>query len=106
MMKWSYRSLLFLILGFTAYAMFSHGGLYDLWQVKKRCRQIATKNSTLQREKDGLAEQINLLKNDNFYIEKIARGELGMARSNEIVVYFKNNAGRTPSGTTIPPGDK
>ena len=105
-MKWSYRSLLFLTIGFTAYAVLSHGGLYDLWWVKRECRQFEMKNSRLQQEKAGLAEQINLLKYDDFYIEKIAREELGMARNNEIVVYFRNNASLAPSGTTISPEDR
>lgn len=105
-MKWSYRLLLILIIVLAAYAVFSHGGVYDLWQLKKSSTMIETKNMQLMQQKNNLAEQIGLLKSDNFYIEKIAREELGMAKDNEIIVYFKKESSQVPSGTTMPPEEK
>ncbi len=105
-MKWSYRLLFILIIVLAAYTVFSHGGLYDLWQLRGSSKKLETKNMRLMQQKNDLSEQIGLLKSDNYYIEKIAREELGMAKDNEIIVYFKKENGQVPSGTTMIPGEK
>jgi cell division protein FtsB len=80
----------------AVYAVASHGGVYDLWQIKKNIAQVDTRNKLLMQEKDNLAEQINLLQSNNFYIEKIAREELGMARKDDIVVYLRQDNNHAP----------
>ncbi len=97
-MKWFNKSLLILIVALCLYAVFSHGGLYDLWQLKTNISQTEAKKNQLIQERDNFAEQISLLQTSNFYAEKIAREELGMARKNEIVVYFKKDNSKAPGG--------
>lgn len=105
-MKWSYRFLLLLIIVLVAYTVFSHGGLYDLWRLKKSRARAEAKNTGLIQQRNSFAEQIGLLKSDSFYIENIAREELGMAKNDEIIVYFKKESGLTPSVTTVIPEEK
>ncbi len=95
-MKWFYRFLLLLIIGMAVYTVISEGGVYDLWQIKKNIAEADARNKLLTQEKDDLAEQINLLQSNNFYIEKIAREELGMARKDDIVVYLKKDNDHAP----------
>ncbi len=99
-MKWFYRFLALFIAVMTLYTVFSRGGVYDLWRAKKDIAGMTAKNSALTMERNDLAKQIDLLQNDTYYIEKIAREELGMARKNEVVVYLKKesnqNAAKSP----------
>jgi|YelNatPaOPRAMG01_1025707.scaffolds.fasta_scaffold12074_4 cell division protein FtsB len=96
-MKWLNRLLLLLILGMAVYVVASHGGLYDLWQIKKNIAQLEKKNTALLQEKNDLATQINLLKSNYFIIEKLAREELGMVKKDDLVIYFdKHNASPAP----------
>ncbi len=101
-MKWFYRFLFFLILLLALYAVVSHGGVYDLWQMKKNIKKAGAKNMLLIRQRDSLAQQINLLQSNNFYIEKIARDELGMVRKGDIVVYFRKDTGRISGPVAAP----
>ncbi len=101
-LKWFIRLLLLLTLVLGVYAIFSDGGLYDLWELKSGIRQTELKNNRLLQNKGKLAKEIHSLKYDNFYIEKIAREELGMTKKNEIIVYLKkNNGSRLPKSKSI-----
>lgn len=102
-MSWFNRTVLLLVLILGLYAVFSHGGLYDLWLLKKNIARTETKNSQLLQQKTDLAGQIGLLQSSNFYAEKIAREELGMARKDEIIIYFKEDKGQA---TATPATDK
>ncbi|MGB9736316.1 MAG: FtsB family cell division protein [bacterium] len=95
-MKWLNRFLLLFIIGFLIYVVASRGGLYDLWRIKKNIAQAEQKNNALLNEKNQLAEQINLLISDKFYIEKIAREELGMAKKGDVIIYFDRNPASQP----------
>lgn len=97
-MKWLNKILLLFIMGFSIYVISSRGGLYDLWRIKRSINKIEQKNSSLLQEKYQLADQINLLTSNKFYIEKIAREELGMAKRGELIIYFgRNIANQAPS---------
>ncbi len=100
-MKWFYRFLFFLILVLAIYVVASHGGVYDLWQMKKNIAKAGAKNTLLVQQRDSLAQEINLLQSSNFYIEKIAREELGMVRKGDIVVYLKKNRVRTSGPAAV-----
>ncbi|MCL4478363.1 MAG: septum formation initiator family protein [Deltaproteobacteria bacterium] len=90
-MKWFNRFLFIFALALAFYTIFSRGGLYDLWKSKKTVSQLKNKRDHLLEQDSQLAGEIKLLENNDFYIEKIAREELGMAKKNEIIIRFKKN---------------
>ncbi len=46
-------------------------------------------NNALKESNRDLKNKTELLKNDNHYIEKVARKELGMVGSGEIIYHFE-----------------
>ncbi len=105
-MKWFYRFLLLLIIGMAVYVTASHGGVYDLWKIKKNIARTDAKNQLLLQEKNDGAAEINLLQSNNLYIEKIAREELGMVKKNDVVVYLKKNNRRALQFSPVVPQEK
>jgi cell division protein FtsB len=90
----------------AVYVVASHGGVYDLWQIKKNIVKADEKNTVLMQKKDTLAEEINLLQSNNFYIEKIAREELGMTRKDDTIVFLRKDNNHAPQIPTVNPKEK
>ena len=83
--------LLFLALFFIFFSIFGQNGLLKIGDLKK-ARLILTKEViALREENDALRKEISGLKEDPFFIEKVAREELNLVRSNEIVYYFSSS---------------
>lgn len=72
-----------LLIFFLAYLFLS--GYLDLRKVGQRLARIEAENRRLIQENKRLEEEIKALEGDPFYIEKIAREELGMVKKGEIV---------------------
>ena len=53
--------------------------------------KLVQNNKSLEQENESLKEYSYLLKNDTHYIEKIAREELGLLKSGEVVYFFEND---------------
>ena len=84
--KRSHRIILIAILllvFFLTYLFIS--GYLDLRKVGQRLARIEEENKKLIQENKRLGEEIKALEGDSFYIEKIAREELGMVKKGEIV---------------------
>ncbi len=84
--KRSHRIILIVILllvFFFAYLFFS--GYLDLRKVGQRLAIMEEENKKLAQENKRLEEEIKALEGDPFYIEKIAREELGMVKKGEVV---------------------
>ncbi|HXV83997.1 MAG TPA: septum formation initiator family protein, partial [Candidatus Binatia bacterium] len=74
-----------------------------LWRLKAEKAKLDQENFRLQKENEGLRQRISKLRNDNFYLEKIAREELNLVRPGEIIYRFplsekKENKVGTVSG--------
>ena len=86
---------LLIVIGFILfillYSFFVERGLRKVIIFKKELKKVESYNQSLRDENDVLKETVYLLKNDKKYIEKIARGELGLVRSEELMYLFKNN---------------
>ena len=83
--------LLFLALFFIFFSIFGQNGLLKIGDLKK-ARLILTKEViALREENDAIRKEISGLKEDPFFIEKVAREELNLVRSNEIVYYFSSS---------------
>jgi len=66
-------------------------GLMNVLSMRKELHKIQQKNKSLEQENESLKEYSYLLKNDVHYIEKIAREELGLLKSGEVVYFFEND---------------
>ncbi len=75
--------VILLLVFFLAYLFLS--GYLNLRKVGERLVKIEEENKKLIQENKRLGEEIKALEGDPFYIEKIAREELGMVKKGEIV---------------------
>ena len=66
-------------------------GLMNVFSLKNELKEIENYNQILKKENGRLNDYIYLLKNDQRYIEKIAREELGLVRTEELIYLFENN---------------
>ena len=87
------RQWLSLILGgILAVLMFSLlGGTMgprDLANLRRHRRDLEARRDRLQAEENQMNSQIDRLKNDNAYVERQIRNELGYTRQNELIYRF------------------
>jgi cell division protein FtsB len=59
--------------------------------LEKELSEIENYKQSLKIENKKLEEYNYFLKNDNKFIENIAREELGLAKTGEMVYFFENN---------------
>jgi len=70
--------------------VFSETGFLTYLSLDEKIERVRSEITVLNRENEKLKQEIFLLKNDPFYIERIARVELGMVKRNEIILKFSN----------------
>jgi len=81
-------ALFFLILLY-----FFFGGdynIYNLWKYRQKEKDLRSEIRTTDKEKEQLTTEIEMLKNDSSYIEKIAREEFKMGKPNEKTYIVKS----------------
>lgn len=66
-------------------------GLMSVFSLKNELKEMKNYSQILRKENGRLKDYIYLLKNDQRYIEKIAREELGLVRAGELIYLFENN---------------
>ena len=84
--KFFLAAALMVILSTLLLIVFGENGLTDRKRLKSRYREVVSENTAIAKENARLYRQIERLKNDPAYIESIARRELGMIGSNEVIV--------------------
>jgi cell division protein FtsB len=77
----------FLIL-MMALTIWGKYGLLEVWSRQRDLVELAQDIDTIERENAILSQEIQRLRNDMGYIEKIAREELGLVRPGELVLEF------------------
>jgi len=102
--KFFLAAALMIILSTLLLIVFGENGLTDRKRLKSRYREVLSENTAIAKENARLYRQIERLKNDPAYIESIARRELGMIGSNEVIVKLLNpvssdSVGHTNDGT-------
>ncbi|MCP3927329.1 MAG: septum formation initiator family protein [Desulfobacterales bacterium] len=85
----------FLMLFMLLKIVFDDNGVLDLYEVRKKINVIEATNEKLRLENKKLATIIERLKNDQKYVEDVARKELGMVGKDEIIFKFKNEVKKT-----------
>ncbi len=66
-------------------------GFLKYTALTKTKNTLDTEISTLEKENKALKAHISALKDDDFYIEKYAREEYGLAKPNEYIFQFKDD---------------
>jgi len=91
--KYIYK-LLFSVLVFiiTYQTIFAEKGLIYLNQLEEELNNITKINHKHLIENKLLREEIDLLKNNNLYIEEKARKDLGLIKNKEIIYHIKNKS--------------
>lgn len=77
------------ILGFiVAWLGFGERGFIHLYRMEKERQAYQERIQQLEEINQDLFDEINRLREDNDYIESIARKELGLVREDEIIYRF------------------
>jgi cell division protein FtsB len=74
--------------------VFAENGLIDLNSLRKERDRLVEKNESLARDNLVLYNEIERLKNDDKYIENIARQELGMIGKDEMILKPQSGSGK------------
>ena len=94
--KSTYKLWLFIIFVVLVciYLLFIHGdyGLYKYWKLEKEKQSLQLKIKQLRLERTALQEEIELLKSNKQYIEKVAREKFKMGRPKEKVYYISSDS--------------
>ncbi|HEY1232955.1 MAG TPA: septum formation initiator family protein [Candidatus Binatia bacterium] len=70
-------------------------GVLHLWRLRGEKNSLDEQNFHLQKENEALRQRVYRIRNDNAYLEKLAREELNLVRPGEIVYRFSNPANRS-----------
>ena len=83
--------LAFLIILLSLYTMAGEWGAIHLWRLRGEKAKLDEQNYRLQKENEGLRQRISRLRNDDFYLEKLAREELNLVRPGEVIYRFPHS---------------
>jgi len=87
---WVRRALIFLTCCVLADALFGEAGLAATMRVRQRYANAEGQLRTLKSANAGLREQVRRLSSDRDEIENVARTELGLIRSGEVLFVIKD----------------
>jgi cell division protein FtsB len=98
---WRRNLLSLLALGLLAlgiHDVFGAHGYLAMRRTQKQVEQLQGEIDRLNRENQGLAQQVNALKTDPEAIERVAREQMGLARPGEMIFKLPaNTAGDSKS---------
>jgi cell division protein FtsB len=77
-----------LIILVCVYTIGGERGAIHLWRLRAEKAKLNEQNYYLQKENEALRQRISRLRNDNAYLEKLAREELNLVRPGEIIYRF------------------
>ncbi len=75
-------------LSFVCFSFFGNQGWFALYKGHQQLKSLKYEVQHSQQMIDSLKKEIDRLKNDTSYLEKIAREKLGMARRDEKIYKF------------------
>jgi len=79
---------------FLLVVLFGDNGLLELHRLDQTHQHLLDSNARLTQENLQMYRGVDRLQNDPSYVENIARQELGMIRSDELIFKFKHDANR------------
>jgi cell division protein FtsB len=88
----SQRHLLYLLGGLilllAVVTVVGERGAIHLWRLRGEKSRIDEQNYRLQKENEVLRQRVLRIRNDNHYLEKLAREELNLVRPGEVIYRF------------------
>jgi len=104
--SWPLYLLGLLILLLSLVTIVGERGVLHLLRLRGEKRQLDEQNYRLEKENEALRRRIARVRDDNYYLEKLAREELNLVRPGEVVYRFpKAGSGTTrtkPTNEAIP----
>jgi len=88
--------LLILLLGLVT--VVGERGALHLWRLRGEKNQLDEQNYRLQKANEELRQRISRIRNDDHYLEQLAREELNLVRPGEVVYRFPKAESRPSSG--------
>ena len=87
----------------SLYTIVGDRGAIHLWRLQGEKEKLDEQNYRLHKENEALRQRIFRLRNDDWYLEMIAREELNLVRPGEVIYRFSSpdslrNRSRTLSG--------
>jgi cell division protein FtsB len=79
------RILVFALLALFLHDIFGPHGFLAMRRTQRQIDEVREQISKMNQENKSLAEEVNSLKTDPKAIERIARGEMGLARPGELI---------------------
>jgi len=98
---WLLYGLASLIILLSLYTMAGEWGVIHLWRLRGEKTKLDEQNYRLQKENDALRQRVFRLRNDNSYLEKLAREELNMVRPGEVIYRFPSSDPRKSRVRTL-----
>ncbi|HLV33313.1 MAG TPA: septum formation initiator family protein [Chitinispirillaceae bacterium] len=86
--RYSLRYLFLLIVAILLFSLIGDHGFITLYKSNKQIKNLKTEIEYSQNIIDSLKTEIDRLKHDTSFIEKIAREKYGMAKENEKIIKF------------------
>jgi len=80
--------LVLTVLGIFAILNFQPASL-ELKELEQKEKQKAEEAAKLRMENEQLKKELHLLKYDKFYLEKFARENFGLSKTNELIFKFE-----------------
>ncbi len=77
--------------------LFSDNGYMELRRLQREQKRISAHNTSLMKKNYRLHRTIQRLKQDPLYVEHVARKELGMVGTHQIIFKLSASGGRKPS---------
>jgi len=81
--------------------MVGERGALHLWRLRGEKNRLDEQNFRMQKENEVLRERVYRLRNDNAFLEKLAREELNLVRPGEVVYRFPNRETRAAARKSI-----
>jgi cell division protein FtsB len=95
-----------LILPFGVWLCFGDGGIVHLYRLDSERAAHLERIKRLAQENQALNAEVERLRTDIRYIEKMARRELGLVRENELIFRFSGDAGAPPEDSGRAPRER
>jgi cell division protein FtsB len=101
--RWPVYLIGALIILLSLVTLVGERGALHLWRLRGEKVRLDEENYRLQRENETLRKRIDNVRNDDDYLEKLAREELNMTQPGEIVYRFQSKGTRDTSAPASRP---
>ena len=100
-LRWTLYILGFFILSLCLLTAGGDRGILHLWRLRAEKARLDEANYRFQKENETLRQRISKLRNDDFYLEKLAREELNLVRPGEVIYRFPSSEATKSRGSTV-----